>query len=85
MSVRIKKSGNPSQSFSSAHLCDEDAQDNAKLVEGPQGPPQGSRGHLANIHGHETCGEARVEANDEAAKDEHLKGESHLGEAHEDS
>lgn len=80
------KKGEPSlKTFPSAHLCYEDAQDNAKLVEGPQGPPQGSRGHLAHIHGHETCGEARVEADDETAEDEHLKGESHLGEAHEDS
>lgn len=80
MSARIKKGENLPP-----HLCNEDAQDDAELVEGPQGPSQGSGGHFTHVHGHETRGEARVEADDEAAKDEHLKGESHLGEAHEDS
>jgi len=70
--------------FSGTYLRDEDAHDDAELVEGPQRTPQRGGRHFTHVHGDKTGGEAGVEANDETAEDEHLEGESHLGEAHED-
>lgn len=64
------------------YLCDEDSEDDAQLVEGPQSSSQGRRGDLTHIHGHETCGEARVETHHETTDDEHFPGARHLREPH---
>lgn len=67
------------------HLGNEDADDDAQLVQGAQRPSKGCRGHLPDIHGHEACGQAAVHTDDEAAQDQHLKGLAQFREAHEHS
>jgi len=65
------------------HLGNEDADNDAQLVQGAQGPSKGRRRHLPHVHGHEACGQATVHTDDEAAQDHHLKGLAQFREAHE--
>ena len=42
------------------------------LSEDAKGAPQGSRGDLSNVHGHESCAESAEEADNQSAQDQHF-------------
>lgn len=65
-----------------AHLCHQDANDHAQLVQSAEGPSDSGGSDLAHVHGDQARAQAAEDANDEPTDDDHLEGFSHEGQAH---
>lgn len=68
--------------FLAAHLCHQDADDHAQLVQGAEGPSDSGGSYLAHVHGGQARAQAAEDADDQPADDDHLEGFRHEGQAH---
>lgn len=67
------------------NLRDEDANNNAQLVQCSQGASQRCWGDLTHIHGYKTRGQPRVKADHKTTNDKQFPGTGHLWKPHQSS